>query len=104
MSRSRIRSSTASFASCSARVPGSKSATVAISATTFPFGSSASFSRICALTAAVCSGRSASIMAPATFIFPPKTFSAFTDHSPAPPFFEPFEPRRAKLYSHGSAR
>ena len=27
-----------------------------------------------------------------------------SDHSPAPPFFDPREPRCAKLYSHGSRR
>ena len=49
---------------------------------------------ICFLTASVCSGLSASIIAPATFIFPPNTCSAFVDHSPAPPLrFDLLEPR-----------
>jgi len=99
-----MRSSTSIFFSCSSTVPGMKSATVTMSLMRRPLGSRASLSRIACFTSGTCSGVSASIIAPAMFVLPPKTLSAFVDHAPAPDVCAWREPIAEKSYSHGSWR
>src|ERR1019366_1161066 len=68
-----------------------------------PCGSASSFLTICALRSGTCSGVSASVSAPATFIRPPKIWSALFDHSPAPPWLAAAGAERVEVILPGVA-